>query len=298
MKYKNTIKVLILLTFLTTVSTILYYLILRLEVPLYTLLYIATLYMPIPLYTLLLAKYFFGVPIKFHEFISLRKISTKKIIFTIIVFLIWVFLLLSATFIASNLYPDVFGSFIETKDKLVQNFANLSGGEFATPVKLPPTALALIVVSIVSAIIAGLTVNLVFALTEEVLWRGYLWNELKDRGFMFKNIIIGTIWGLWHAPLIIFGYNYGVRKSIPTVLFFVVFCICFSLLYGVVAERTKNAFYSGVLHGIFNGFAGIFFIILVSYNPFMDGSVGLLSMTSLVISTFIIRSLFSVVSSS
>lgn len=50
--------------------------------------------------------------------------------------------------------------------------------------------------------------SLLTALGEELFWRGYLWERLRERGFWPASLEIGLYWGLWHAPLILlFGHN-------------------------------------------------------------------------------------------
>jgi membrane protease YdiL (CAAX protease family) len=45
-------------------------------------------------------------------------------------------------------------------------------------------------------------------LGEEVGWRGYLLLRLLPLGQWWALILSGAIWGLWHAPLILLGFNY------------------------------------------------------------------------------------------
>jgi membrane protease YdiL (CAAX protease family) len=60
-----------------------------------------------------------------------------------------------------------------------------------------------------AGIIAGLTLNGLFAFGEEYGWRGYLWDRLANRGRLGSFVCVGSLWGLWHAPLIlVVGYNY------------------------------------------------------------------------------------------
>jgi membrane protease YdiL (CAAX protease family) len=62
-------------------------------------------------------------------------------------------------------------------------------------------------------LLAGLTVapviNAVFAFGEEFGWRGYLLPRLRPLGQFQAAIVVGVIWGLWHAPVIVQdGYNF------------------------------------------------------------------------------------------
>src|SRR5699024_8144281 len=59
------------------------------------------------------------------------------------------------------------------------------------------------------SLIGGITVNAVLGFGEEIGWRGFLLREFRALGFWKASLLIGFIWGLWHAPLIIFaGHNY------------------------------------------------------------------------------------------
>jgi membrane protease YdiL (CAAX protease family) len=69
------------------------------------------------------------------------------------------------------------------------------------PPPLPePLLLALV---LLQGLVAGATANLLAALGEELMWRGYLWERVRERGFWPATLEIGFHWGLWHAPLIL-----------------------------------------------------------------------------------------------
>ena len=56
-------------------------------------------------------------------------------------------------------------------------------------------------------LVLGLIVNAILAFGEEVGWRGYLLWELAPLGFWRASLLVGAIWGLWHAPIIVEGYT-------------------------------------------------------------------------------------------
>lgn len=51
-------------------------------------------------------------------------------------------------------------------------------------------------------------INLLPALGEELGWRGWLLPKPLPLGTLPALLVSGVIWGLWHAPIILLGYNY------------------------------------------------------------------------------------------
>lgn len=102
----------------------------------------------------------------------------------------------------------------------------------------------------------GVTVNALFAFGEEFGWRGYLLWELAPLGFWRASALVGIVWGLWHAPIIAAGYNF---PSFPLVGVGVMTaaCLAFSPVYTSAVVRAESVFAAAVLHGVFNGSAGI-----------------------------------------
>ncbi len=88
-------------------------------------------------------------------------------------------------------------------DRMVQTNPALAGTPLPPLVVFVPMVLA-------QGILAGLTVNGLFAFGEEYGWRGVLAGELRPLGAVRANLLTGVLWGLWHAPIIILmGHNYG-----------------------------------------------------------------------------------------
>lgn len=124
------------------------------------------------------------------------------------------------------------------------------------------------------AVFGGIT-NLPFALGEELGWRGYLFPRLcKNMSSNLAIVVSGVIWGLWHAPMIAMGHNYGV--DYPTapwggILAMVVFCVVVGAFLSYLTIRTHSVLPAALGHGALNAFAAapVCFLHPTGYNPFL-----------------------------
>lgn len=135
-------------------------------------------------------------------------------------------------------------------------------------IDLPPGVLG-IAATFGLVLILGTTVNALFAMGEEFGWRGYLLWELAPLGFWRASIAIGAIWGLWHAPIIVAGYNYLSFPYIG-VLAITVACLSFSPVYTYLVIKAESVLAAALLHGVFNGSAGIVIAFAVTDTPVLE----------------------------
>lgn len=142
-------------------------------------------------------------------------------------------------------------------------------------------------VSLISQIFMGLLLspllNFIPCLGEELGWRGYLLPNLcKKYSPLVATLISGVIWGVWHAPLIAMGHNYGLGyKTAPWggILAMVVFCVAVGSLLSYVTLKTKSCIPAAIGHGLINGFAsvGVMFLVVKPNNfigPAPTGIIG------------------------
>ena len=62
--------------------------------------------------------------------------------------------------------------------------------------------------------IHGLAVGTLFALGEEIGWRGYMLPRLLGRGVVPAMLLVGFLHGVWHLPLMLTtDYYHNTRKS-------------------------------------------------------------------------------------
>ena len=114
------------------------------------------------------------------------------------------------------------------------------------------TNLALLV--LLESLIAGSTINALFAFGEEYGWRKYLVESLQDRGFMEVALFIGGVWGIWHLPMILIGHNYA-EHNIAGIFMMILFCMSLGVLELYVVVKCRSVVAAAVLHGTINAAA-------------------------------------------
>lgn len=129
-------------------------------------------------------------------------------------------------------------------------------------------------VTLLAGMLAGATVNAIAAFGEELGWRGYLQQKLEFLGFWRMSAIIGVIWGLWHLPLVIHGYNYP-QHPLLGVLMMTVFTTLLSPIISFIRIRSKSVIATSILHGTMNGVSGAAVLMIGGGNDLTVGVTGL-----------------------
>lgn len=102
------------------------------------------------------------------------------------------------------------------------------------------------------AYLASITINALYALGEELGWRGYLYNILGSKPNLYNTIIIGTLWGLWHSTaILLLGYNYTVERALGVFLF-TLLSMALTYPYLLIVSKSGSVLPASSLHGAVN----------------------------------------------
>ena len=131
-----------------------------------------------------------------------------------------------------------------------------------------------LLIQLANGFIAGATVNALFAFGEEVGWRGYLLKQFAGKKFLFAAVVIGAIWGLWHAPLILCGLNFP-SHPVAGVFMMVVACVCLAPVVQFVRLKSGSVVAAAIFHGSFNAFATFVVLFLDHNDELLTAPMGL-----------------------
>ncbi len=171
------------------------------------------------------------------------------------------------------LFPAHFDPSLDSARQLIEQ---------TTGQALPVSIGTLLAVQAFQAVLISPIVNALFILGEEFGWRAYLQPKLLPLGWRTAMVAMGVIWGLWHAPVILMGYNYGT--DYPGAPWAGVLMMCWMTFvtgtwFGWLALKGRSVWPAVIGHGSINGFARIVLLAVAGQpntllGPAIMGFVG------------------------
>ncbi len=122
----------------------------------------------------------------------------------------------------------------------------------------------------------GLTIgplfNTLFALGEELGWRGYLLPKLLPLGQGRAILISGAIWGIWHWPAILQGHNYPNHPYLGMFLM-IGFCVLFGAFLSWLYLRAGSPWAPALGHATLNAVAGFPLLFMPKVDMALGGTL-------------------------
>lgn len=133
-------------------------------------------------------------------------------------------------------------------------YISRSFGAYGAPADIQLTVRSMLVMGLIICAISAIAVPIWFiALGEDIGWQGYLLPLLCQKLPVRAAVLItGALWGLGHAPLIYFGFNYGMEYAgapFTGIAMMVFVCIVLGTWTSYVTLKYENCMYAAVIHG-------------------------------------------------
>jgi ABC-2 type transport system ATP-binding protein len=153
-----------------------------------------------------------------------------------------------------GVFPYNFDPQLTSLQTLINQIASQSGQT------VPFDVWNLLLIQIGQGVLLSPLVNSFFTFGEEFGWRAYLQPKLRPLGFRKAMLLTGVIWGLWHAPVIAMGHNYGFGyPGAPWsgILAMTLFTTSAAVIFGWLVERGRSVWPAVIGHAGINGIAAI-----------------------------------------
>jgi membrane protease YdiL (CAAX protease family) len=118
----------------------------------------------------------------------------------------------------------------------------------------------LVAIETLGAILISPILNSLATFGEEFGWRAYLLPKLMPLGWRKAMLLIGVIWGVWHWPVILMGYEYGFSyPGYPWLgpLLFLWITFCFGVFLAWITLRASSIWPAVIGHAAINGIAAL-----------------------------------------
>jgi membrane protease YdiL (CAAX protease family) len=161
------------------------------------------------------------------------------------------FLPLAAVLVGGVIYYLLFPGRFDPSMALAQQAGAVSAEAAREPWKFIFTQIGIAILSP----IPGLSPVLFLALGEEIGWRGYLLPKLLPLGSRRAVLLVSVIWGVWHWPAILLGFNYGLDywgAPVMGPLMFVATLIFPSVFFTWVTLRSGSVWPAAIAHSMDN----------------------------------------------
>lgn len=240
--------------------------------------------------TFIIQKYIYKEGFKQYGW-GFDKRNYKWFLYTILIFLAIILLTFVVIAVLGNTHViSQFGQVDFSQGNFNFQFKELLKGKLnIDQVKLPNIPAGLFfVLMMAEGIVAGLTLNIPFMFGEEFGWRGLMLKETQKLGFLKSNIFIGTIWGLWHLPIILMGHNYPNHHYLGIIMMCLM-TISLAPVFAYVRLKTKSILGACILHGMINATAALFTLYIANANELYSsiaGWAGIIACTLLTISIY------------
>lgn len=114
---------------------------------------------------------------------------------------------------------------------------------------MPPEAF--LVAAGVQSVLLAPFIAVLIAFGEEYGWRGYLQGELIRMGRVRGVLLVGVVWGLWHAPIIAMGHNYP-GYPVAGVFLMTLYTIVLAYVLGYAVLKSGSVWLAAFLHALNN----------------------------------------------
>jgi len=183
-------------------------------------------------------------------------------------FYLWAWLLPIGLAILGGLLTLLFGlAKLDLNFTMLRESMKSAAGGNAVPAEM------IVAIQVLLAFTLAPFINVLFALGEELGWRGFLLPHLLPLGQWKAILIGGVIWGIWHAPAIVQGLNYP-GYPILGIFMMIIFCVLLGTILSWLYLNTKSPWVAALAHGSINASAGLPILFLKpGFNMAFGGTI-------------------------
>jgi len=123
-----------------------------------------------------------------------------------------------------------------------------------------PQSIAYFAINLAISFTGLCMIGSIFTFGEEFGWQGYLLQKLGRKfGLNWGFLLLGIIWGFWHLPLLLMGYNFPNHPVLGVLVLMPISTIFMGIFEGWLYLRSRSIWMPVFAHASINTAAGILF---------------------------------------
>ncbi len=123
-------------------------------------------------------------------------------------------------------------------------------------------------------IVLGYPLTALLIMGEEIGWRGYLQVKMINGFGAFKGVLfLGLIWGIWHMPIALQGYNFPNHPYIEAFVTYPLVGVALSFIIAYLGYSKYSIFIGVLLHASNNHFGSIMLAITETQDEFAHAMI-------------------------
>jgi len=169
------------------------------------------------------------------------------------------------------------GRFDPTLSSLMARIDEAAGGREIPRLPSPQVLGAAI---FAQSLTLGVLITSLFTFGEEFGWTGFLLVRLLPLGRWRAAVLYGGIWGLWHAPIIVGGFNYPGHPVLGPVMMCAL-TIAFALTQTALRLRYGSVLLTSFFHSCINTQGlGVLPMLVAGVSPILGGVTGVVGIVT------------------
>lgn len=111
---------------------------------------------------------------------------------------------------------------------------------------------------VIPIILVNVVILIPFVSGEEIGWRGFIQSQAIERyGTIPGILLLGLVWGLWHAPVAVRGHNLSAHFWAEAFVLYPYLCICYSFPLAFLTLRSGSIWPALLFHATNNALGSI-----------------------------------------
>lgn len=111
---------------------------------------------------------------------------------------------------------------------------------------------------VIPIVLVNILVLILFVSGEEIGWRGFIQSQAIERyGNIVGILLLGLVWGFWHAPVALRGHNLNAYFWAETFVLYPYMCICYSFPIAFLTLQSGSIWPGILFHAANNALGSI-----------------------------------------